>query len=88
MDTTDGLRRGAAARDTGAPITVPVGPATLGRLFNVLGTPLDKRGDVSTRAHAPIHRKPPSFEEQETQVAGARDRHQGHRPDRAARPWW
>ncbi len=68
MNTTDGLRRGAAVRDTGAPITVPVGPATLGRLFDVLGTALDKRGDVSREHTASIHRKAPAFEEQETQV--------------------
>jgi F-type H+-transporting ATPase subunit beta len=68
MASTDGLRRGATAIDTGAPITVPVGPATLGRLFNVLGEPLDKRGAIDSPAKASIHRKAPSFEEQETQV--------------------
>jgi len=68
MNSTDGLRRGAEVVDTGAPITVPVGPKTLGRLFNVLGEPLDKRGDVGTEQSASIHRKPPTFEEQETQV--------------------
>jgi F-type H+-transporting ATPase subunit beta len=68
MNSTDGLRRGAAVRDTGAPITVPVGPATLGRLFDVLGHAIDKRGDVSNEHSASIHRKAPSFEEQETQV--------------------
>ena len=67
-DQADGLRRGAEVVDTGAPITVPVGPKTLGRLFNVLGEPLDKRGDVGKEGGASIHRKPPSFEEQETQV--------------------
>jgi F-type H+/Na+-transporting ATPase subunit beta len=68
MDSTDGLRRGAEVIDTGAPITVPVGPPTLGRLFNVLGKPLDRRGDVSTENTASIHRKPPTFEEQATDV--------------------
>jgi F-type H+-transporting ATPase subunit beta len=68
MNSTDGLRRGAAAIDTGKPISVPVGPKTLGRLFNVLGVPLDKQGAVGSDAIASIHRKPPSFEEQETQV--------------------
>jgi len=68
MTSTDGLRRGAAVVDTGAPISVPVGPKTLGRLFNVLGEPLDKRGDVGAESVASIHRKPPTFEEQETQV--------------------
>src|SRR3954447_12878720 len=61
---TDGLRRGAAAVDTGAPITVPVGPATLGRLFDVLGTALDNMGPVDAADHWPIHRPPPNFEEQ------------------------
>jgi len=67
MNTTDGLRRGAVVTDTGAPISVPVGPNTLGRLFNVLGEPLDKKGEVAGNRSS-IHRKPPSFEEQVTQV--------------------
>jgi F-type H+/Na+-transporting ATPase subunit beta len=67
MNTTDGLRRGAVVRDTGAPISVPVGPKTLGRLFNVLGEPLDKKGAVEG-ARSSIHRKPPVFEDQVTQV--------------------
>ena len=67
MHSTDGLRRGAEVIDTGAPISVPVGPATLGRLFNVLGEPIDKKGEVAGHRQS-IHRKPPSFEEQETQV--------------------
>ncbi|GIW10475.1 MAG: F0F1 ATP synthase subunit beta [Chloroflexi bacterium] len=66
MDSTDGLRRGALAVDTGRPIAVPVGPATLGRLFNVLGEPLDGLGEVKAEERWPIHRLPPSFEEQET----------------------
>jgi F-type H+-transporting ATPase subunit beta len=68
MNSTDGLRRGAPVTNTGAPISVPVGPATLGRLFNVLGSPLDGRGDVKADSKFSIHRKPPAFEEQETQV--------------------
>ena len=67
MDTTDGLRRGARVTDTGRAIAVPVGPATLGRLFNVLGTPLDGLGKVEGETQ-PIHRKPPSLEEQVPQV--------------------
>ncbi|HWO93595.1 MAG TPA: F0F1 ATP synthase subunit beta [Dehalococcoidia bacterium] len=68
MDTTDGLRRGVDVFDTGRPISVPVGPSTLGRLFNVLGEPLDNLGAVQTEASWPIHRMPPSFEQQETQA--------------------
>jgi F-type H+-transporting ATPase subunit beta len=67
MDSTDGLRRGATATTTGAPISVPTGAATLGRLFNVLGLPLDGQGDVAGDRQ-PIHRAPPPFDEQETQV--------------------
>jgi len=63
---TDGLQRGVEAIDTGAPITVPVGKATLGRLFNVFGEPLDDLGPVETTERLPIHRPPPPLEEQET----------------------
>lgn len=63
---TDGLQRGVEAVDTGAPITVPVGKATLGRLFNVFGEPLDGLGPVETTERLPIHRPPPPLEEQET----------------------
>jgi len=66
MDTTDGLRRGAECVDTGVPITVPVGRACLGRLFNVLGEPLDGLGDVKADEHWPIHRPAPVMEERET----------------------
>ncbi|MEE9286287.1 MAG: F0F1 ATP synthase subunit beta, partial [Dehalococcoidia bacterium] len=66
MDTTDGLRRGAECVDTGASIAVPVGRACLGRLFNVLGEPLDDLGEVKADEHWPIHRAPPTFEERET----------------------
>lgn len=68
MDTTDGLRRGMKAIDTGAPIAVPVGPSTLGRVFNVLGRPIDEAGPVSAETHYPIHRPAPAFEDQVTQV--------------------
>ncbi len=68
MDSTDGLQRGVSAQATGAPITVPVGPATLGRIFNVLGNAIDKRGDVSASMYYPIHRSAPAFEEQSTRV--------------------
>lgn len=68
MDTTDGLRRGLEAIDTGAPIKVPVGPATLGRLFNVLGEPIDDLGPVEAEEYRPIHQPTPSLEEQSTTV--------------------
>jgi F-type H+/Na+-transporting ATPase subunit beta len=66
MTSTDGLRRGAEAIDSGQPITVPVGPGTLGRLFDVLGHPLDGLGEVEGERW-PIHRQPPAFEDQETE---------------------
>jgi len=66
LTPTDGLARGAEAIDMGTPITVPVGKATLGRLFNVFGEPLDELGEVKTEQRYPIHRPPPSLEEQET----------------------
>ena len=68
MDITDGLRRGVAAEATGAPIMVPVGPSTLGRIFNVLGRPVDQRGDIEAVTSYPIHRLAPSFSEQSTRV--------------------
>ncbi len=66
MDSTDGLRRGMVAVDTGQPIQVPVGPTTLGRIFNVIGQPIDERGPVDAKTYYPIHREPPPFEEQVT----------------------
>ncbi len=66
MDATDGLRRGMEAISTGGPITVPVGTATLGRIFNVLGEPIDNAGPVDADEYYPIHRPAPSFEEQVT----------------------
>lgn len=68
MDSTDGLQRGVPAQSTGAPITVPVGPATLGRIFNVLGHTIDKKGDIKATSYYPIHRPAPDFEEQSTRV--------------------
>lgn len=64
LSPTEGLERGAEAVDTGAPVRVPVGKATLGRLFNVLGEPLDEKGKVDAQEYWPIHRRPPTFEEQ------------------------
>ncbi len=66
MDTTDGLRRGAEAIDTGEPITVPVGEPCLGRLFNALGEALDGLGEVKADEHWPIHRPAPPLDERET----------------------
>ncbi len=66
MDSTDGIRRGTEATDTGEAITVPVGPNTLGRLFNVLGEPIDGRGQVESEMKYPIHRPAPDFTEQQT----------------------
>lgn len=66
MDSTDGLVRGMEVVDTGAAITVPVGSATLGRMFNVLGKPIDDGDAVDMKATAPIHRAAPAFDEQET----------------------
>jgi F-type H+-transporting ATPase subunit beta len=63
---TDGLARGVEAVDSGAPIKVPVGPASLGRIFNVLGEPLDNIGEVKATERWSIHRNPPAFDEQET----------------------
>ena len=68
MDSTDGLRRGTPVRATGAPIMVPVGDVTLGRIFNVLGRPIDAQGDVVATEYLPIHRPAPSFEEQSTKT--------------------
>jgi len=68
MSSTDGLVRGVDAIDTGAPISVPVGPATLGRVFNVLGDPIDNNGDVDRSIAHPIHREAPKFDELTTQA--------------------
>ncbi|MCJ7699980.1 MAG: F0F1 ATP synthase subunit beta [Anaerolineales bacterium] len=68
MATTDGLKRGTEVYTTGAPIMVPVGEPTLGRVFNVLGRPVDAKGDVQADLYYPIHRDAPSFEEQSTRV--------------------
>ncbi|KAJ6781080.1 hypothetical protein PWT90_03061 [Aphanocladium album] len=66
MDGTEGLVRGAKAADTGAPITIPVGPATLGRIINVTGDPIDERGPIKTDKFLPIHTEPPEFIDQST----------------------
>ena len=68
LGPTDGLVRGAEVVDTGAPVTVPVGEATLGRLFNALGEPLDNLEEVEAEEKWPIHRSPPAFDDQATTV--------------------
>ncbi|WP_122900865.1 F0F1 ATP synthase subunit beta [Acinetobacter sp. B51(2017)] len=64
MGSTEGLKRGLSVTNTGAPISVPVGTATLGRIMDVLGRPIDEAGDVATEARLPIHRQAPSYAEQ------------------------
>jgi F-type H+-transporting ATPase subunit beta len=68
MGSTEGLKRGLRVVDTGGPITVPVGPATLGRMFNVLGEPIDSVGPVEAKERLPIHRPAPAFEDQVTET--------------------
>lgn len=70
MDATEGLTRGQKVTDTGEPIRVPVGPETLGRIFNVIGEPIDDRGPANTKKTAPIHREAPTYVEQspDTQI--------------------
>jgi F-type H+-transporting ATPase subunit beta len=67
MDATEGLVRGTSVTDTGQPIAVPVGPATLGRIINVIGEPIDEKGPVEAEEHRPIHRPAPEFIEQSTE---------------------
>ena len=66
MDSTDGLVRGQDVTDTGNPISVPVGPETLGRILNVVGEPVDERGPMKTKLRAPIHKSAPEFVDQST----------------------
>ena len=68
MDTTDGLVRGTQVVDTGGPITMPVGPETLGRILNVVGEPVDERGPVQTNRRSPIHKLAPEFIDQSTEA--------------------
>ena len=67
MDATEGLVRGERSTDTGAPISVPVGNATLGRILNVVGEPVDEKGTVKATETACIHRAAPEFSEQSTE---------------------
>ena len=68
MDSTEGLERGSEVTDTGEPISVPVGPETLGRIMNVIGEPIDERGPLETKLTLPIHRSAPEFAEQSTET--------------------
>ncbi|MDA0368571.1 MAG: F0F1 ATP synthase subunit beta [Proteobacteria bacterium] len=68
MDATEGMVRGQEVRDTGAAISVPVGPETLGRMLNVTGDPIDERGPVNTKRRAPIHAPAPAFVDQSTEA--------------------
>ena len=68
MDTTEGLKRGDKVINTGKPITVPVGPETLGRIINVIGEPIDQKGPVKTKENWPIHRSAPEYVEQSTET--------------------
>ena len=68
MDSTDGLVRGQSATDTGGPISVPVGPETLGRIINVVGEPADERGPIDSKTRFPIHRPAPEFVDQSTEA--------------------
>lgn len=66
MDGTEGLTRGGICKDTGSPITVPVGTGTLGRIMNVTGDPIDERGPIKYTKRLPIHADPPAFVDQAT----------------------
>src|SRR5262252_974215 len=68
MDSSEGLVRGQEVRDTGGPISIPVGEGTLGRIMNVIGEPVDEKGPIAARTRSPIHREAPTFTEQETEV--------------------
>ena len=68
MDATEGLTRGQDVTDTGAPISVPVGPECLGRIMNVIGEPIDERGPIKTKQKAPIHAKAPEYVDQNTET--------------------
>lgn len=68
MDTTEGLKRGDKVTNTGKPVTVPVGPETLGRIINVIGEPIDQKGPLKTKESWPIHRSAPAYVEQSTET--------------------
>ena len=86
MGSSDGLRRGMKVKSTGAPISVPVGPATLGRVMDVLGRPIDERGPVNSDERRSIHAAGAQVRRALALGRAARDRHQGDRPRSARSP--
>ena len=68
MDATEGLKRGDEVINTGSPISVPVGPETLGRIMNIIGEPIDERGPIESKKSLPIHRAAPDFVDQSTET--------------------
>ena len=86
LGNTDGMVRGMEVIDTGGPVTVPVGEVTLGRVFNLLGEPIDNRGPVEAKERWPIHRDPPQGDRSFDQNRSLRNRHQSHRLAHAIRP--
>ena len=68
MDATEGLKRGDVVKNTGAPISIPVGPETLGRIMNVIGEPIDEKGEIKAKEKWPIHRLAPKFTDQSTET--------------------
>jgi F-type H+-transporting ATPase subunit beta len=71
MDSTEGLKRGDKVINTSSPISVPVGPETLGRIINVIGQPIDEKGEVKTKEKWPIHRQAPKFTDQSTETSSS-----------------
>ncbi len=88
LGSTDGMIRGQECIDTGEPVTVPVGKATLGRVFNLIGEPIDGRGPVNADEYGSIHRDAPALDRPVDQDRAVRDGHQGDRPAHAVRPRW
>jgi hypothetical protein len=80
MGSSEGVKRGLKVENTGAPISVPVGKATLGRIMDVLGNPIDEKGPIGETERAAIHRKAPELRRAGTFRRAAGNRHQGHRP--------
>ena len=85
MDISEGLVRGQEVVDTGGPISVPVGPGTLGRIMNVIGEPVDEAGPIEMEGRRAIHQPTPEYVEQSTEAQILDHRHQGRRPARALR---